>query len=65
MHVQIRAIYIAACMHAYYRIVENFWGKKLSRFGSKREFRGENFRSFLQSDYNVGTITDFCGENFH
>ena len=32
-----------ACCN-YYRIAENFRGRKLSRFGTKREFRGENFR---------------------
>ena len=36
-----------------YRIVENFRGRKLSRFGTKQEFRGENFRGLLRSNYYV------------
>ena len=48
-----------------YRIAENFRGRKLSCFGTKREFCGENFRGLLQSNYYVGVTTKLCEENFH
>ena len=34
--------------------IPNFQGRKLSRFGTKREFHGANFRGLLQSNYYVG-----------
>ena len=49
-HVHVRII----CNNYICRIVENFRGRKLSHFGTKREFRGENFRGLLQSNYYVG-----------
>ena len=38
-------------METTYRIPENYRGKERSRFGTKREFRGENFCGFLRSNY--------------
>ena len=32
-----------------YRIAEHFRGRKVSRFGTKREFCGENFRGLLRN----------------
>ena len=47
-----------------YHIVENFPGRKLLRFGTNREFCGENFHRLLQSNYYVREATKFAETTF-
>ena len=54
-------VVIVLLLHFIYRIVENFRGEKLSHFGTKREFHGENLCGLLCSNYYVGVATKFCG----
>ena len=63
MYLHVHTVYFcpqkcAQLKHIFYSlksdIAENFRGRKLSCFGTKRKFLGENFCRLVQSNYYVG-----------